>query len=251
MVLAGERQERIRRHLEARGGMRTSEIAEALSISLATARRDLKELAARGIVERTHGGALPSRLGAAQEPPFAVKAERMRAEKERIAERAAHLVPEGSTVVLDSGTTTLALARRLAGRRLTIIALDLPGANAAARGETDVWLTGGKVRSGLYSLIGRWTEETLRTVHADFFFLAADAVDLLVVSNSTVEEAAVKGLAMNASEVTILVADHSKFGRRAMARVCALTDLDRLITDRGIGSLEADLRERVKYVEVV
>jgi DeoR/GlpR family transcriptional regulator of sugar metabolism len=72
-----------------------------------------------------------------------------------------------------------------------------------------------------------------------------------VVSNSTVEEAAVKRLAKAASRETILVADHSKFGRRAMATVCALPEVDRLITDHGIGDLEVGLRERVRLVDVV
>ncbi|MDI6771575.1 MAG: DeoR/GlpR transcriptional regulator, partial [bacterium] len=171
--------------------------------------------------------------------------------KERIAKGAARLVSPGTTIILDSGSTTLALARLLAGQRITVIALDLPAAQAAAAGQTEVLLVGGRVRNGLYSLVGPWAEDTMRGLHGDLFFLGADAVDNDEVTNSAVDEAAVKRLAIRAAREVILLADHSKFGRKALAQVCRLDELSAVVTDRGIGSREAVLRERVRKVVIV
>ncbi len=251
MSLIRQRQRRILRLLEAEGGLRTQELAKRLGVSEATVRRDLAAMADQGLVERTHGGALPLRMGTAAEPPFDLKARRKVPEKERIAARAAALVPERATVILDSGTTALALARRLADRRITVIALDLKVAEALARGAPEVWLVGGRTRNGLFSLVGPWAEAMLAEIHADLFFLGADAVDEQAVTNATVEEAAVTRRAVEAAEATYLVADHSKFGRRALARVVGLEALAGVITDKKSAAFAPALREKVPFVELV
>jgi DeoR/GlpR family transcriptional regulator of sugar metabolism len=250
MDLPVERRKRILELLDGQGSIRTSELARLLGVSTPTVRRDLRALAAQHLVEYSHGGASPRRSGTAQEPPFAVKARLMRAEKERIAEAAARMVAAGSTVILDSGSTTLALARRLAGHRITLIALDVVVAQAAAADPTEVLVVGGRVRNGLYSVVGPWTEDILRGVFADVFFLAADAVDDGGVTNSTVDEAAVKRLAIGVAREVVLVADHTKFGRKALAHVCQLDQLGAVVTDAGIGPYEVVLRERVKQVVI-
>jgi len=174
-------------------------------------------------------------------------------EKECIAARAADLVPEGATVIVDSGTTALAVARRLAGRRLTVVCLDLPTALAVSEQDgPEVWIPGGRVRNGLFSLVGPWIERELGSIHADLFLLGADAVNLDGVTNSTVEEAEVKRLALRAARHTILLADHTKFGRRAMALVCRLEELAGVVTDTGVADdLRRELAERVSQVHVV
>ncbi len=252
MGLSPERKRRILALLEARGGMRTTELARELGVSEATVRRDLAELAREGRVERTHGGALPLERSTAAEPPFELKARHRTHEKERIAAAAARRVMDGSTVILDSGTTALALARKLADRPVTVIALDLKVAEALARGRAEVWIVGGRARNGLFSLVGPWTESLLAEVHADLFFLGADAVDEEGVTNATLEEAAVKKRAAGAAKRTILIADHTKFGRRALARVLPLEALSGVISDRGARGFLPVLQERVPgFVELV
>lgn len=251
MDLPVERRQRILQMLEAQGSLRTTDLQRTLGVSLATVRRDLEALAQQGVIERIHGGALLRTLGTAFEPPFAVKSAVMLAEKERISKRAAEMVPVGATVVLDSGSTTCALARQLAGRRVTIIALDVAAAQAAAVGETEVLLVGGRVRNGLFSLVGPWTEETLKSLFGDFFFMGADAVDGSEITNSTVEEAAVKRIGIRIARKVVLLADHTKFGRRSLAQVCRLSDVSTIVTDSGIGPLEEALLEHVEQVFVV
>src|SRR5579864_3994895 len=100
-------------------------------------------------------------------------------------------------------------------------------------------------------MIGPWTEQALDGIYADLFFMAADAIDLSGVTNSTVEEAAIKRLAMKASRETILLADHTKFGRRALAPVCRLNALGAIVTDAQIGEWKSVLQEHVRRVEAV
>ncbi|MGC8876383.1 DeoR/GlpR family DNA-binding transcription regulator [Thermus sp.] len=242
MPLAAERRDRLLALLRNHGALSTRELAERLGVSEATVRRDLALLAQRGLLRREHGGALLPEA----EPPYAEKLQRNQGAKEAIAQRAAALVPDGATVVLDSGTTALALARLLAGRPLRAVALDLPVAQALAQGRTEVLLPGGSVRNGFFSLVGSWTEELLGRLRADLFFLGADAFDLEGVTNHTFEEAAVKRKAMEVSRKTVLLTDGSKWGKRAPAFVAPLEALDLVVTDLK----DPALRERVK-VEVV
>ncbi|MGC8967156.1 MAG: DeoR/GlpR family DNA-binding transcription regulator [Thermus sp.] len=242
MPLAAERRDRLLALLRNHGALSTRELAERLGVSEATVRRDLAFLAKRGLLRREHGGALLPEA----EPPYAEKLQRNQGAKEAIAQRAAALVPDGATVVLDSGTTALALARLLAGRPLRAVALDLPVAQALAQGRTEVLLPGGSVRNGFFSLVGSWTEELLGRLRTDLFFLGADAFDLEGVTNHTFEEAAVKRKAMEVSRKTVLLTDGSKWGKRAPAFVAPLEALDLVVTDLK----DPALRERVK-VEVV
>ncbi|GAA5338537.1 DeoR/GlpR family DNA-binding transcription regulator [Thermus antranikianii] len=215
--------------------MSTKDLARYLGVSEATVRRDLAALARQGLLQRDHGGAfLPE-----AEPPYAVKLTQNPGQKEAIARRASSMVPDGATLILDSGTTTLALARLLAGRPLRVVVLDVALAQVLAQGETEVLLPGGRVRNGFYSLVGSWTEELLGQVRADIFFLGADAFNSEGITNHTFEEAAVKRKAMAVSQRTVLLADRSKWGKRAPAFVAPLNALHLVITDLEDPTLEA------------
>lgn len=232
-MLPLERHTRILELMDLHETLLTQEIAGKVGVSGATIRRDLQALSDRGLLSRTHGGAIRIQRSVAQEPAFAVKSVRMQTEKMAIAEYVATYVQDGSTLIFDAGTTILEVARRVAGRPFTAIALDLPGAQALAVGATEVLLLGGRVRSNSFSITGPWTEEQLRNLRADVFLMGAHAVDERGVSNAVIEEAMVKKLAVEVSHKTIVLADHSKFGWRAMTQVCALDHVQQIVTDRG------------------
>ncbi|GAA4018061.1 DeoR/GlpR family DNA-binding transcription regulator [Deinococcus rubellus] len=231
-MLPLERQTRILNLMDEHETLLTQEIAEKVGVSEATIRRDLQGLAERGLVSRTHGGAMRLERNIARETAFATKSTRMPAEKMAIADYAASQVPNGSTVIFDAGTTILEVARRLAGRPITAITLDLPAAQVLAVGETEVLLLGGRVRSNSFSITGPWAEEQLRNLRADQFLMGAHAVDERGVSNAVIEEAMIKRLAVEASHSTTLLADHTKFGWRAMTQVCGLERIKRVVSDR-------------------
>ncbi|GGJ67177.1 DeoR/GlpR family DNA-binding transcription regulator [Deinococcus aquiradiocola] len=232
-MLPLERHTRILELMDQYETLLTQDIAERVGVSGATIRRDLQDLSERGLLSRTHGGAVRVQRSIAQEPAFAAKSIRMQSEKIAIAEYVAAHIRDGSTLIFDAGTTILEVARRVAGRPFTAIALDLPAAQALAVGATEVLLLGGRVRSNSFSITGPWSEEQLRTLRADVFLMGAHAVDAQGVSNAVIEEAMVKKLAVEVSHRTMLLADHSKFGWRAMTQVCALDQVQQIVTDRG------------------
>ncbi len=111
-MLAQQRQAAILDRVRAAGGVRVSELAAEFGVSDMTIRRDLESLAERGLLEKVHGGATTVSPGSTDEPGFAAKSVRQRAEKEAIAERAAALVSPGDAIALSAGTTTAGLAQR-------------------------------------------------------------------------------------------------------------------------------------------
>ncbi|WP_367718230.1 DeoR/GlpR family DNA-binding transcription regulator [Nitratireductor sp. GISD-1A_MAKvit] len=230
----------------------TAELAELLNISLPTVRRDLSVLEQTGIVTRTHGGVVARGAGQGDtEPLFLEKVRHFQNVKQRIGQKAADSLKDGQVVLLDSGTTALAIGRALAGRRVTIVTMDLKVAEAASIGPTEVHIVGGRVRNGYFSVVGNWAKDALKSIQADVCFLAADALDENGITTATFDEAETKRLAISRAKRTVAITDHSKFGKRAFAEVCGLDAIDELITDRGGQELVASYREMIPAITLV
>lgn len=245
-----ERQMQMFALIKERKAIGTAELAELIDASVPTVRRDLSALEAAGLVLRTHGGVVAQDVAQESElePLFFDKLRTRQALKQRIAAAAAELVPDGATIIIDSGTTGLALARQLAGRPVTIVALDLKVAEAAAVGATEVLLLGGRVRNGLFNVTGTWATDLLQDITADMFFLGADAVDGDRITNSTIDEAAVKKIAIERSLRTVLIADHSKLNQRKFVPVCDIERIDVFVTDEASQPLVADYESKFKQI---
>ncbi|NQU09696.1 DeoR/GlpR transcriptional regulator [bacterium] len=209
-------------------------LARRFGVALMTIRRDLAELAATGQLVRTHGGALLARPGHI-EFAFQRRGEAHHREKHAIARAAAALVGPGMTVSLDTGTTTLAIARAIAGvDRLKVLTSSLAIAAALYPHENiELVLLGGIARQGSPDLHGDLTEENLRRFRVQIAFLGADAVspDGCYTVDAGVARVS-RAMIANAIQ-KVLVADHSKFQNTAFRRFAALNDLDLLITDGG------------------
>ncbi|WP_025029905.1 DeoR/GlpR family DNA-binding transcription regulator [Nitratireductor aquibiodomus] len=229
-----------------------ADLSAILDISLPTVRRDLAVLEQAGVVTRTHGGVVARGVGEdATEPLFLEKVRQNQNLKQRIGQAAAAKVLDGQVVLLDSGTTALATAHALAGRRVTIVAIDLKVAEAASVGATEVHIVGGRVRNGYFSLVGNWAKEALSSIRADICFLAADAVDHDGITTATFEEAETKQKAIQRAKRIVVITDHGKFGKRAFAQVCGLDAIDELITDRGGADLVASYRPLIPAITLV
>ncbi len=230
------RQKHIEHLLQTRGDCSVAALAGELGVSEMTIRRDLAALARDGRVIRTHGGAIPGEK-VLFEFQFLERASRNDPAKQAIAATAARLVRSGQTVMMDSGTTTLALARSLRGLdRLTIMTTSLPIAAALqhARGLR-VLLLGGFVQPDAPDLGGALTEANLEQLHADVAFIGADGIDLQGnVSNASPEVARMLGKMAAAATATYVVADSSKIGRPALMRFGNLARWRGLITDLAI-----------------
>ncbi len=230
----------------------TADLSAQLGISLPTVRRDLAVLEQAGLVTRTHGGVVARGAGEdGTEPLFLEKVRQNQNLKQRIGQAAAALLADGQAALLDSGTTAMATARALAGRRVTIVTMDLKVAEAASVGATEVHIVGGRVRNGYFSLVGNWAKDALASIQADICFLAADALDHNGITTATFEEAEAKRIAMSRAKRIVAISDHSKFGKRAFAEVCGLDAIDELVTDRGGEALVAPYRALIPVIRLV
>lgn len=228
------------------------ELSQRFGVSEMTVRRDLESLEQAGALSRVHGGAVTAQ-SRAYEPPFALRAVRNVEAKERIGVAAAALLHEGETVVLDAGTTTLAVARALKGRRnlrLMVLSLHLADLLVDEPGLT-VMLGGGTARAGERSLIGHLAERSFAELRFDTVVLTVGGVDLDGgVTEYNLDDAAVKRAAFASARRCIAVADASKLGRTAFARVCSIEHLDVLVTDAS--AAPADLAKfRDAGVEII
>jgi DeoR/GlpR family transcriptional regulator of sugar metabolism len=234
-VNADARQQEMLQLLGEQGTLSISGLSARYEVSEMTIRRDVNQLAAQGLLVRTRGGAAASSSGSF-EPPFALRERTRTAAKAEIAVAAAREVIEGQTVLLDGGTTGLAIADELAGRNLTVCTLNVRiAARLAGESSMRVMIPGGTIRPGEFSLIGPEAEAMLARFRFDVYLMTASGVSLDAgVTEWNVDDAAVKRAALTASRRTVLVADAAKFGAEAFVRVCPLSSVDMLITDAGL-----------------
>ena len=207
------------------------DLVHSLGVSEATIRRDLAELANAGVIRRVHGGAAP--VGEVEvDRPYEEVADDAAGAKRAIARRAAHLIKDGDSVLLDIGTTTGALARELRGRHITVITSSLAVLDEL-RGDpaVEVVLLGGLLRRRYHSLVGTLTEEALRQVRASLVFLGTSGVSAAgeVLDTTSVEVPTKRGL-IAAGERVVLLADHTKFPGQGSLRVCGLQAVSVLVT---------------------
>jgi DeoR family glycerol-3-phosphate regulon repressor len=230
------RKERIARMIRERGFMSSAALAEAFGVSEMTARRDLAELEARGLVQRTHGGAVsgPETAGveAPREPFFDERRQHNHEAKSRIARAAAGLVRPMQAVALDVGTTTYALARLLAPREgLRIVTSNLRVAALCQPGGAEVYALGGRVRPKEMSLCGPIAVEQARKLWFDVAFIGVSAVSESGIFDYAVEETEMKQVLAERATRRIVLADSSKFGGRSLVAIGGLDSLDVLVTD--------------------
>ncbi len=228
-VLAERRHQLILRALRAGGPAAVTDLSVQLGVSPATIRRDLVKLEEDGLLTRVHGGAVVEE----GDQPFAEVAGVRVTEKDAIAERAAAMIRDGQSVLLDIGTTAYRLARQLHGRRLTVITSNLVVYEELADDEgIELVLLGGMVRREYRSLVGFLTEDNLRQLHADWLFLGTSGVRPGgQVMDTTVVEVPVKRAMIKAGEKVVLLADAAKFPGHGMAKVCGPEDLDAVVTN--------------------
>ena len=235
-MLTEERQRAILEILRRDGRVLVVDLAKHFHTSQVTIRKDLEILHVKGSVHRTHGGALPARDGALEDPTLREKEKLHRKEKLQIAAAAARMVAEGQVVILDSGTTTTAIARALRNfQNLTIITNAVNIAAELSGSAVEVILTGGNLRKNSFSLVGPIAEETLHKLHADILFLGVDGFDVQYgLSTPNLLEAKVNRAMIEISRTAVATCDSSKFGKRSLSLIAPPSSLQHVITDAGI-----------------
>jgi DeoR family transcriptional regulator of aga operon len=235
-MLIEERRQHVLSQIQRDGRVLVSELSEALGISRITIRKDLDNLESRGLVKRTHGGALATQYLSLLDPPVDKKHRQQWQEKQRIAEAAARLVQEGECILLDSGTTTTAVAHALRRfDKLTVITNGVNIATDLAGTDFEIILLGGPMRKNALSIVGPSAEDMLREIRADILFLGVDGFDPAVgITTPNVLEARVNRAMVQASRRVVAVCDSTKFSRRSLARTVSPSAIHTLITDTRI-----------------
>ncbi len=208
-----------------------SALAELVGTSEMTVRRDLDVLERDGLLRRVRGAAVGMLTG--EETPYAARSRQRLDVKRRIGNAVADLVDDGETVVLDGGSTTLEVARRLVDRRLTVLPLSLHSVDVLRNAEqVRLVLPGGDIRPGELAFGGPLTEHAFRIMRFDTVVLGCCGIGARNgVSAHDLAEVAVKRAAVEASARVVVAADSAKFGRTAFGRVCAAQEIDVLVTD--------------------
>ena len=254
-ALARQRQDYILGRIRSEGAVRVAELVDTFGVSDMTIRRDLGALHARGLLEKMHGGAAAIPGSAIHEPGFRAKSALMRAEKEAIAAAAAELVAPGTAIGVSAGTTTYALALRLAGvPDLTVVTNSIPVADVLhSRGRPDqtVILTGG-VRTRSDALVGPLAVASFRSVHVDVVFMGVHGMYPRGFTTPNILEAETDRALIEAGRRLVVLADHSKWGVVGISAIARLDEADTLITDSGLEQAvrnELEVALRVVAVE--
>ncbi|MFA7042774.1 MAG: transcriptional repressor AgaR [Bacteroidales bacterium] len=246
-----ERRANILQELQNQPEVSVSELSNKFRVSEVTIRKDLNELKRRNLVTRIRGGALriPEISAGAD---IAIKEKQLYhfKEKRAIGKLAASLIRENETIILDSGTTTLEIAKNLDSfRDLTIItnainiAVELSNYN-----RFTVILLGGRLRQSSLSTVGPLAESTLKIFYCDKLFLGVDSFNMEEgVSTPNIEEANINQTMMSMSKETIAVLDSSKFNKRSFTFIAPVNKINTIVTDKGIPT---EIKSQLKRMNI-
>lgn len=224
-----DRQAQVLDLLESEGFQTIRQLAQTFGVNESTIRRDLYLLEKDQLIERTHGGALPTREA---DKPSYLKEPINQHEKVAIGVAMAERVLEGQTILLDSGTTTLEVARRLRGERLTVVTNDIMIGHEIARlRNAHLVFIGGELLPNVYTIWGVTAIEQIRRLNVDVAIFGADAVSHEGITNTSSYEIELKQTMLSIAKEAFFVADSSKFGREALFKVFGFDKFTAGITD--------------------
>jgi DeoR family fructose operon transcriptional repressor len=233
-MLQAERQEQLLGYVNDKKTATIEELSNFLQVSKVTVRRDLDELSDAGLINKIYGGALSIYNNLSIDIPSRGKTGICVEEKKRIGKAAADLIKDGDVIILDSGTTTIEIAKQLRDKKITAITNDLKIAmEITHQASVTLILAGGIVESNVYTTVGHETEKFISGIHVNKSFIGADAFSMKSgITNRTLNEIPIKEAMLHAAEKKILVADHTKLEKEVFATLCPLNVIDTLVIDQ-------------------
>lgn len=244
-----ERQKKILEYIKEKPSVSVAELSEIFGVSTVTIRKDLNDLSEKGEVERTHGGAMSLNKSSYEEIEAAKEMTNIESKRE-IARKALRLIKEGSTIILDAGSTAQELAQLLVEEKVkgvTVItyALNIAYTLRHCR-DYNVVILGGQFRHGMMTFVGPYTNKMLKELHADICFIGINGYTMeegLTTPNPY--EAEVKRNIILRSKKCVLLADSQKYGKICMAKVGDVDEIDILVTDDALSEVaRRELEER-------
>jgi DeoR/GlpR family transcriptional regulator of sugar metabolism len=235
-MLPNQRREKIFEMIKEDGSAKVVELARIFKVTEVTIRQDLEKIEAEGLIVKEHGGAFLKNVEDQVRTISLVHQENMD-KKERIAEKCLEYIESGDTIILDSGSTTTEIAKKLRGlKNLTVItnALNIALLLGTESG-IDVIMTGGEFKPPTLSLTGQKAADFFKGLNVQKLFLATAGISLKSgLTYPSISDLVVKKAMIDAAETTYLVADSTKMGKSALASLGALSLIDYIITDEGI-----------------
>lgn len=247
-MLLDERRENIVKIAENKGFVSLQELVEQIGASESTIRRDLEVLDGLGQIRKTRGGAAfigESLTG------FEDRSTKYMDEKRRIAKLAADLVQPGEGVILDGGTTTLEVARCLAGKELMVVTNSLPIANLLSNSpKIELILIGGYLSPKTGVSLGPVAVDALRGISVPRLIMSVGGITERGLFNSNTLLVETERQMMDSADEVVVVADHGKFGHSALAHLCPLSRVNKLIVDRDVSQewRETAIRHGVEVI---
>jgi DeoR family transcriptional regulator of aga operon len=247
--LTVERRKKIIEKIDKEGKVKVSVLSKLFNVSEVTIRNDLDQLERKNLLVRAHGGAMKfQRAGIDYE--LDIKAKKNRTQKIAIGKKAASLINDGDTIILDSGTTTLEIAKNLERiSNLTVITNSLNIAGQLVEFQNiKVIMLGGTLRRKSLSLVGISAIESLKTYYCDKVFIGVDGIDTQYgISTPNVDEAHLNNIMINNSREVIVVTDSSKFKNRSFTYIAPIQKVTTIITDENIPK---DEKEKIESLGI-
>ncbi|PRX31690.1 DeoR family transcriptional regulator [Orenia metallireducens] len=243
-IFAEERQLKIVEILEKNNSVTVNQLCEQFNVSASTIRRDLQLLEEQSLIQRTHGGAV-AKGGTKFEPSFIEKEKEHHQAKVNIGRKAAGLINEGDTIILDAGTTTTELAKHLGDYQdLTVVTNGVNIALELSQGNCEVILIGGHLRKHTLAMVGPVAEDNLSKFYADKVFLGTNGIDLKAgITTPDLVEANTKKTMLERAKEVIVLADYSKFEETSFVKVVEIEEVDIIVSD---SSLKEELVDSFK-----
>jgi DeoR family transcriptional regulator of aga operon len=241
-----ERRKYILNEITNQGQVFIHELSKRFIVSEVTVRNDLEQLEKKKMLFRVRGGAIKYEGNVVVEQGLSEKSRLNHEEKSRIGKKAAEMINDGETIILDSGTTTMEIAKHLPSlNNITVITNALNIVNQLVNHPgVKVMMPGGNLQRSSLSLIGPLAEKNLKNFFVDKMFLGVDGIDTRHGAYTPdLEEAHINEIMIQIAREVILVADSSKFSRRSLAYICGIESIHIVITDDGITE---DDRRRLK-----
>ncbi|KGO14195.1 DeoR/GlpR family DNA-binding transcription regulator [Clostridium botulinum] len=243
-MLPVEREQYIIEKLEDLGTVKVEDIANELDVSLMTIRRDFDRLQDKGILYRSHGGAV-KRSTYLSEQAYDLKKISNIYVKEKIAEKALSIIKEGDSIFLDAGTTTFELAKVLNKvKDITVITNDLKIALELYQNNVRAYIVGGKIQEETGCIIGPTADEFISNIKVNVAFLGTSGIDSdFKLSTPTFEKASLKKHIVKSASYSVLLTDSSKFNKESFVNIFSIESVNCVITDKKFN------KDENKYLE--
>lgn len=230
-MFSEERQQKIIEMLNEKSSLRVAELADIFNISESTIRRDLQDMEEKGMLTRTHGGAVGINR-TSFEPSFKEKETEKHDEKNSIGIIAASMIEDGDTIILDSGTTTLEIAKHIEAEDITVITNSIDIASELSNKDNiELIVAGGSLRQNTRAMVGHITESVLKNFRVDKAFIGANGISMEEgITTPNFNEAQTKKAMINVANKVIIVADSTKFNKVCFSVICPLRAVSAIIT---------------------